>query len=93
MKAGACEFLEKPFEDQDLLDAVNKALTREHVARKQRIEHRNVMHCFATLSPREREVYALVVQGLINRDIADLEHALVQMDALGAGDGEEGVRP
>ena len=70
MKAGAVEFLTKPFRDQDLLDAIHQALERD---RKTRAEHANVeeLHSrYSSLTPREREVMALVVTGLLNKQIA-----------------------
>jgi FixJ family two-component response regulator len=70
MKAGAVEFLTKPFCDQDLLDAVRAALERDRVASKQQAELAELRARQALLSPREREVMDLVVQGLLNKQIA-----------------------
>jgi FixJ family two-component response regulator len=70
MKAGAVDFLTKPFRDQDLLDAVVLALERD---RKRRAEARGVAdlkNLFETLTPREREVMALVTAGLMNKQVA-----------------------
>ena len=70
MKAGAVDFLTKPFRDQDLLDAVALALERD---RKRRDEARGVADLkglFETLTPREREVMALVTAGLMNKQVA-----------------------
>ena len=70
MKEGAIDFLPKPFEERDLLSAVDRALDRdrrERVARAQLADARN--RC-ATLTPREREVFALVTTGLLNKQVA-----------------------
>ena len=70
MKAGAVEFLTKPFRDQDLMDAVRVALERD---RQQRIKNKSlaiIRSCFETLTPREQEVFALVSAGLMNKQIA-----------------------
>jgi FixJ family two-component response regulator len=70
LKAGAVEFLTKPFRDQDLLDAIQQALQRDRAAREQQAEILNVRERYKTLTPREREVMALVVSGLLNKQIA-----------------------
>ena len=70
LKAGAVEFLTKPFRDQDLLDAIQQALQRDRTAREQQAEILNVHERYTTLTPREREVMALVVSGLLNKQIA-----------------------
>jgi FixJ family two-component response regulator len=70
MKAGAVEFLTKPFRDQELLDAIQQALAWDKRARIQRAETQKVRDRYESLSAREREVMALVVQGLINKQIA-----------------------
>jgi FixJ family two-component response regulator len=70
MKAGAVEFLTKPFRDQDLLDAIQQALERDHTAREQRAEVEQLRARYRLLTPREREVMALVVTGLLNKQIA-----------------------
>jgi FixJ family two-component response regulator len=70
MKAGAIDFLPKPFRDQDMLDAVTRALDQD---RKQRDEEKAVSqlrHLFESLTRREREVLPLVVSGLMNKQIA-----------------------
>jgi FixJ family two-component response regulator len=70
MKAGAVEFLTKPFREQDLLDAIAQAIEHDRVARTQRMETADQRLRFGSLSPREREVMALVVAGLLNKQIA-----------------------
>jgi len=70
MKAGAVEFLTKPFRDQTLLDAIHQALERDRHARQQRADIAALRRRFDSLTPREREVLALVVAGLLNKQIA-----------------------
>jgi FixJ family two-component response regulator len=70
MKAGAVEFLTKPFRDQALLDAVQHALERDRQAREQRAQNDALRRRYSALTPREREVMALVVAGLLNKQIA-----------------------
>ena len=70
LKAGAVEFLTKPFRDQDLLDAIQQALQRDRATREQLAEILDVQERYQTLTPREREVMALVVSGLLNKQIA-----------------------
>jgi FixJ family two-component response regulator len=70
MKAGAVEFLTKPFRDQDLLDAIQHALERDRVARAQRLELAELRGRFDALTPRERDVFGLVVTGLQNKQVA-----------------------
>jgi len=70
MKAGAVEFLTKPFRDQDLLDAVQQALDRDRAARAQRAEVEELRSRYESLSSREQEVLALVIRGLLNKQIA-----------------------
>jgi FixJ family two-component response regulator len=70
MKAGAVEFLTKPFRDQDLLDAITLAIRNDRVARKQRAELSELRAHLASLTPREREVMTLVVAGMLNKQIA-----------------------
>jgi RNA polymerase sigma factor (sigma-70 family) len=70
MKAGAIEFLPKPFRDQDLLDAIQEAVERDRVSREQRAEVIELRERLRSLTPREREVMQHVVQGLLNKQIA-----------------------
>ena len=70
MKAGAVEFLTKPFRDQDLLDAVQIALERDRSRRENANLASNLRPKFETLTPREQEVMALVTTGLMNKQIA-----------------------
>ena len=70
MKAGAVEFLTKPFRDQDLLDAISHALERDRTLRTQHAEIAELRRRFEQLTPREREVMELVVSGLLNKQIA-----------------------
>jgi len=70
MKAGAVEFLTKPFRDQQLLDAVQQAIDRDRIARRQRAELAELRQRHESLTPREREVMTLVVTGLLNKQIA-----------------------
>ena len=69
MKAGAVEFLTKPFRDQDLLDAIQQALERDRQARDQRAALDELRDRFASLTSREREVMKRVVAGLLNKQI------------------------
>jgi FixJ family two-component response regulator len=70
MKAGAVEFLTKPFRDQDLLGAVQQAVDPDRAARVQRGETANVQDRYESLSQREQEALGLVVRGLLNKQIA-----------------------
>jgi FixJ family two-component response regulator len=70
MKAGAVEFLTKPFRDQDLLDAVQQALKANQAARAQRARALALRQRYESLTPRERQVMKLVVSGLLNKQIA-----------------------
>ena len=71
MKAGAVEFLTKPFRDQDLLDAVRIALERDRARREQEKEVAVLQQRFDSLTPRERDVISMVVSGMLNKQIAD----------------------
>jgi len=70
MKAGAVEFLTKPFRDQDLLDAIQQALERDRHARSQQADSAELRKRYQSLTPRETEVFALVVKGMLNKQIA-----------------------
>ena len=70
MKLGAVEFLTKPFQDQDLLDAIRQALDRDRVTRHQQSNLAELRKRYEALSERERQVMALVVSGMLNKQIA-----------------------
>jgi len=70
MKAGAVEFLTKPFRDQDLLDAVRVALDRDRARREQEKEMADLRMRFDSLTSREQEVVSMVVAGMLNKQIA-----------------------
>jgi FixJ family two-component response regulator len=69
MKAGAVEFLTKPFRDDVLLDAIRDAIERSRAALRLDSEMRTLRTCYASLTPREREVMVLVVSGLLNKQV------------------------
>lgn len=70
MKAGAIEFLTKPFRDQDLLDAIQHAIERDRTARRERVALNDIRERYSSLTRREREVMGLVVSGLLNKQVA-----------------------
>jgi FixJ family two-component response regulator len=70
MKFGAVEFLTKPFRNQDLLDAIHQALDRDSAARQRQSELEELRKRYESLTPREREVMALVITGKMNKEIA-----------------------
>jgi FixJ family two-component response regulator len=70
MKAGAVDFLAKPFRDQDLLDAIHVALAADRERRQRDQASSGIKACYATLTPREREIMALAARGLMNKQIA-----------------------
>jgi FixJ family two-component response regulator len=101
MKAGAVEFLTKPFRDQDLLDAIQQALERDRRGREQRAEIAELRKRFDSLTRREREVMALVAAGLLNKQVAGelgtseasvKVHRQHVMEKIGAGSLAELVR-
>jgi FixJ family two-component response regulator len=70
LKSGAVEFLTKPFRDQDLLDAIQQALQRDHAAQEQQAESHDLQGRYHALTQREQEVMTLVVSGMLNKQIA-----------------------
>lgn len=71
MKNGAIEFLSKPFRDQDLLDAIQRGIALDQQRREQAAEHEGLRQCWLSLSEGEQAVARLVVQGLLNKQVAD----------------------
>ena len=71
MKSGAVEFLTKPFRDQQLLDAIQSALQKDGSRRGEQAGRAELQHRYDSLTPREREVLALVVTGLLNKQVAE----------------------
>jgi FixJ family two-component response regulator len=70
MKAGALEFFPKPFDDQDLLEAIHEAIKRDRLSRRERANMRTLYDRYSSLTPREQEVMKWVVSGLLNKQIA-----------------------
>jgi two-component system response regulator FixJ len=70
MKAGAVDFLQKPFEEQDLLDAINRTITRQREKRSKREEIDKIQQHIQALTAREYEVFSLLVTGMANKEIA-----------------------
>jgi FixJ family two-component response regulator len=70
MKAGAVEFLTKPFVDQDLLDGIQLAIERDRIARSEEAQLRGLRACYASLTPREQQVLELVISGRLNKQAA-----------------------
>ena len=70
LKSGAVEFLTKPFRDQDLLDAIQQALQRDRAAQEQQAEIHDLQERYGELTAREQQVMALVVSGMLNKQIA-----------------------
>jgi FixJ family two-component response regulator len=70
MKAGAVEFLTKPFRDQDLLDSIHQALARDRLRRAEQAEVAALRERYEALTRREREVMELVITGMLNKQIA-----------------------
>ena len=70
VKAGAVDFIEKPFDDQTLLDAINEAIKRDRKSKLDQAEINEIQKRVDSLTKREKEVFALVVRGLLNRKIA-----------------------
>jgi FixJ family two-component response regulator len=70
MKAGAVDFLQKPFEEQDLLDAINRAITQQREKKSEKDEADKLLQRIKALTSREYEVFSLLVTGMANKEIA-----------------------
>ncbi len=67
MKVGAVEFLTKPFREQDMLEAIQRGIEQNRITRKHNAEIRILQRRYASLTPREREVFPRVTSGLLNK--------------------------
>jgi FixJ family two-component response regulator len=76
MKAGAVEFLTKPFREKKLLNAIEQALKRDRATRREQARLAEMRACYNSLTPREREVMAHVVSGMLNKQIAAKLHTV-----------------
>ena len=70
MKAGAVDFLEKPFDDQVLLDAIHHAIVKDTQSKREQVEKKEIKKRVASLTPREHEVFSLVITGMLNKQTA-----------------------
>jgi len=70
MKAGAIDFLQKPFDEQDLINAINQSIERDRNTTQTRVELGIIVERIKTLSPREHEVFKLLVTGMLNKQVA-----------------------
>jgi FixJ family two-component response regulator len=70
MKAGAIEFLTKPYREQELLEAIQRAIDQDGITKQQSAELRKLQERYALLTPREREVFPRVTSGLLNKQVA-----------------------
>ncbi len=70
MKAGAVDFLQKPFDEQDLLDAIHRAIARQRERKSKKDEEDKLQQRLKALTPRENEVFSLLVTGMANKEIA-----------------------
>ena len=70
LKAGATDFLEKPFKEHELLEAVSQGIKKHHILMKQKMRMKILTARLNTLTPREREVFKLVVSGMLNKQVA-----------------------
>lgn len=70
MKSGAADFLEKPFDDHELIQAISRAMEKGRKSAARQMETRDIHQRFSTLTPREQEVFAHVVAGMLNKQVA-----------------------